>query len=76
MTGKLSKNFHGVCIGPLSKIYAVNVFIGDFCSLAGFMLICKASSTSSTWHNFVSDADHWKDENGETPCINSGGMYI
>ena len=23
MTGKLSKNFHGVGIGPLSKIYAV-----------------------------------------------------
>ena len=39
------------------------------------MLICKASSTSSSWHNFVSDDDHWMDENGETPCINSGGMY-
>ena len=51
------------------------MFQGDFCSLAGFMLICKASSTSSSWHNFVSDVDHWKDENGETPCINSGGMY-
>ena len=24
MTGKLSKNFHGVGIGPLSKILAVN----------------------------------------------------
>jgi len=24
MTGKLSKNFHGVGIGPLSTIYAVN----------------------------------------------------
>ena len=23
MTGKLSKNFHGVGIGPLSKIYSV-----------------------------------------------------
>ena len=39
------------------------------------MLLCKANSTSSVWHNFVSDVDHWKDENGETPCINSGGMY-
>jgi hypothetical protein len=26
MTGKLSKKFHGVGIGPLSKIYAVKVF--------------------------------------------------
>ena len=26
MTGKLSKNFHGVGIGPLSKILAVNGF--------------------------------------------------
>jgi len=25
MTGKLSKNFHGVGIGPLSKILAVNM---------------------------------------------------
>ena len=27
MTGKLSKNFHGVGIGPLSKIYAVKVLV-------------------------------------------------
>ena len=29
MTGKLSKNFHGVGIGPLSKILAVKVCPGD-----------------------------------------------
>ena len=58
-----------------TNVQVFYVFQGDFCSLAGFMLICKASSTSSSWHNFVSDVDHWKDENGETPCINSGGMY-
>ena len=27
MTGKLSKNFHGVGIGPLSKILAVKYYI-------------------------------------------------
>ena len=27
MTGKLSKNFHGVGIGPLSNILAVKIFI-------------------------------------------------
>ena len=36
MTGKLSKNFHGVGIGPLSKIYAVNVI-----SLARVSLLVK-----------------------------------
>ena len=29
MTGKLSKNFHGVGIGPLSKILAVKVKFSD-----------------------------------------------
>ena len=29
MTGKLSKNFHGVGIGPLSKILAVKDFFKD-----------------------------------------------
>ena len=28
MTGKLSKNFHGVGIGPLSKILAVKISEG------------------------------------------------
>ena len=28
MTGKLSKNFHGVGIGPLSNIVAVKYFAG------------------------------------------------
>ena len=32
MTGKLSKNFHGVGIGPLSKIYAVKYY----CTLESF----------------------------------------
>ena len=30
MTGKLSKNFHGVGIGPLSKILAVNVVVKEY----------------------------------------------
>ena len=30
MTGRLSKNFHGVGIGPLSKILAVKCNICDF----------------------------------------------
>ena len=30
MTGKLSKNFHGVGIGPLSKMYAVKYFLMQF----------------------------------------------
>ena len=30
MTGKLSKKFHGVGIGPLSKMYAVKYFLMQF----------------------------------------------
>ena len=39
------------------------------------MLMCTASSTSSPWHNFVSDTDHWVDGTGSTPCVNTGGIY-
>ena len=31
MTGRLSKNFHGVGIGPLSKILAVKAILPIFC---------------------------------------------
>ena len=30
MTGKLSENFHGVGIGPFSKMYAVKYFLMPF----------------------------------------------
>ena len=39
------------------------------------MLMCTASSTSSPWHNFVSDTEHWVDGTGSTPCVNNGGIY-
>ena len=38
-------------------------------------MLCQASRTSSPWHNFVTDTDHWKEENGATPCLNNGGIY-
>ena len=48
MTGKLSKNFHGVGIGPLSKILAVNskIFIGVIlCRAAAYYLIILVSTS-------------------------------
>ena len=39
------------------------------------MLLCTAIRTSSPWHNFVSDENNWVVGNGETPCINNGGIY-
>ena len=39
------------------------------------MLMCTTSCTSSPWHNFVSDTEHWKDGTGSIPCLNNGGMY-
>ena len=52
-----------------------NQFILDNCNTGGFMLMCTASRTSSPWHNFVSDTDHWVDGTGATPCLNNGGIY-
>ena len=42
----------------------------DHCKWAGLLLHCTASQNSSPWHNFVSDATNWSDENGKTPCQN------
>ena len=39
------------------------------------MLLCTASRSSSPWHNFVSDTEHWVDGTGLTPCLNNGGIY-
>jgi hypothetical protein len=39
------------------------------------MLMCTSSCTSSPWHNFVSDTEHWVDGTGSIPCLNNGGMY-
>ena len=40
------------------------------------MLMCTATHTSSPWHNFVSDTEHWVvDGTGATPCFNNGGIY-
>ena len=52
-----------------------NQSILDNCNTGGFMLMCTASRTSSPWHNFVSDTDHWVDGTGATPCLNNGGIY-
>ena len=50
-------------------------FVLDNCKTGGFMLMCTASCTSSPWHNFVSDTEHWVDGTGSTPCLNNGGIY-
>ena len=38
-------------------------------------MACTASRTSSPWHNFVSDTDHWTGENGATLCTSESGIY-
>ena len=43
----------------------------DNCKWGGLILHCKASDTTSPWHNFKSGVDHWLDENGAVPCQNS-----
>ena len=38
--------------------------------------MCTANRTSSPWHNFLSDTEHWVvDGTGATPCVNPTGMY-
>ena len=38
-------------------------------------MACTASRTSSPWHNFVSNTEHWTEINGETLCSHNGGIY-
>ena len=45
------------------------------CIWGGLMLHCTASDANSPWHNFKSELEHWKDENGQKPCQNDGGIY-
>ncbi len=37
--------------------------------------MCTAIRTSSPWHNFVSDTEHWVDGTGATPCFNGAGIF-
>ena len=40
------------------------------CYWGGLLLHCKASDTTSPWHNFKSGVDRWLDENDDEPCQN------
>ena len=40
------------------------------CEYGGLLLHCTASDRTSLWHNFKSDAEHWRDEKGQFPCQN------
>ena len=53
MTGKLSKNFHGVGIGPLSNILAVKSF-----SLIIYIFFRKISK--NFWHHMT--VEEWEKE--------------
>ena len=59
--------------------YPHQFILGGNCNTGGFMLMCTAVVTSSPWHNFVSDTDHWLAGtnwiDGKSPCINNGGIY-
>ena len=57
------------------KSYSKCSILGDNCNSAGFMMMCVASRTSSPWHNFVTDTDHWEEESGANLCLNDGGIY-
>ena len=47
---------------------------GEHCTWGGLLLHCTASDQTSPWHNFKTDTDQWKDENGNEPCSNNEGM--
>jgi len=55
------------CPGVL-EINGTNSENDYHCNLAGLALRCTASRSSSPWHNFISDIDHWKVENDTIPC--------
>ena len=46
----------------------------EHCSWGGLLLHCTASDQTSPWHNFKTDMDHWRVENGNELCSNNEGM--
>ena len=56
------------------KIEGVDYNSKDHCTWGGLLLHCTASDQTSPWHGFKSDTIQWKDENGNEPCSNNGGM--
>ena len=53
MTGRLSKNFHGIGIGPLSKILTVDILPhGTLCFVGfGFLAVCSMESGAKKLEN-------------------------
>jgi len=47
---------------------------GANCIWGGLLLHCQAEDTSSPWHNFKSDTDHWQTLDGSEVCSNSEGF--
>ena len=50
--------------------------VGNNCNSGGMLLHCVAEDESSPWHNFVSNASNWVDENDATPCERTTGGYL
>jgi len=52
------------------EIRGTNLESSNHCYWAGLLLHCTANSTTSPWHNFVSDNTHWtvSSEGGAVPC--------
>ena len=40
------------------------------------LLHCTANETTTPWHNFVSNATFWQDEDGLAPCERDSGGYL
>ena len=40
----------------------------DHCKNGGLVLHCTSSDETSPWHNFKSESEHWRIDNGDLPC--------
>ena len=47
----------------------------DHCKRGGLVLHCTASDETSPWHNFKSDTEHWRVDNGDVPCERNIGPW-
>ena len=47
----------------------------DHCKMAGFILHCEATDTTSPWHNFVSHK-YWRSEDSKNLCSDSEAPFL
>ena len=46
----------------------------NFCRNAGMILHCECEDAFNPWHNFITDIENWKVDDGSEPCTEDTGF--